>query len=184
MRLDVITRVCGAAAVLTVAACGQASTDSSAGGGGQAATQTSTAASSPSSTAAAATVTSASIGGRSLLVAASNGRTLYQFSKDQSGSGTSACTGGCASTWPPLTVAAGTMPTATGITGQWGTITRSDGGGTQVTYNGKPLYFFSGDSKAGDTNGNYPNWSSVTVSGAAGSSPAAASSAASSYSGY
>ena len=184
MRVDVIARVCGAAAVLTVAACGQASTDSSnAGGGGQAATQSSPAAPSPSPSSSTATVTSASIGGRSLLVAVSNGRTLYQFSKDQAGSGTSACTGSCATRWPAFTVASGTQPSAPGIAGQWGTITRSDGGGTQVTYNGKPLYFFSGDSKAGDTNGNYPNWSSVTVSGAAGSA-AAATPSASSYSGY
>jgi predicted lipoprotein with Yx(FWY)xxD motif len=182
MRLDVIARVIGAAAVLTVAACGgsTASTDSaSAGGGGQPASQSSQSATAPG----VATVTSAAIGGRSLLVAASNGRTLYQFSQDQAGSGTSACMGGCSSTWPPFTVPAGTTPAAPGIAGQWGTITRTDGSGTQVTYNGRPLYFFSGDSKAGDTNGNYPGWSSVTVSGSAGSA-AAASPAASSSGGY
>jgi predicted lipoprotein with Yx(FWY)xxD motif len=31
----------------------------------------------------------------------------------------------------------------------------------QVTYNGLPLYFFSGDSKPGDANGNYTNWAPV-----------------------
>jgi hypothetical protein len=33
-----------------------------------------------------------------------------------------------------------------------GTTTRSDGG-TQVTYDGHPLYYYSGDQKAGDING-------------------------------
>ncbi len=33
-----------------------------------------------------------------------------------------------------------------------GTITRDDGT-TQVTYNGWPLYHFSGDTASGDTNG-------------------------------
>ncbi|MEO8898038.1 MAG: hypothetical protein ABI352_10440 [Candidatus Dormibacter sp.] len=32
-------------------------------------------------------------------------------------------------------------------------------GRVQVTLNGRALYFFSGDSKVGDTNGHYPGWS-------------------------
>ena len=33
----------------------------------------------------------------------------------------------------------------------------------QVTYNGLPLYFFSGDSAPGDANGIYPGWQAVVL---------------------
>ena len=98
-----------------------------------------------------------------VLVAGSNGMTVYDFTKDVKDSGTSACTGGCLTRWPALTVAAGASPVAgSGVTGKLGTITRADDGTLQVTYNGLPLYFFSGDSKAGDANGVYTNWVAVT----------------------
>jgi predicted lipoprotein with Yx(FWY)xxD motif len=112
--------------------------------------------------AAAVTVMTGTGGGGTVLVAGSNGMTVYTFSKDTANSGTSACSGGCATTWPPLTVSAGTKPTAgPGVTGTVGTITRADTGALQVTYNGLPLHFYSGDHAAGDTNGNYPGWSPV-----------------------
>jgi len=120
-------------------------------------------AASPSVAAAAATVEAKSVGGQGVvLVAASNGRTVYHFSSDVANSGKSECTGGCLTTWPALTVAAGSKPVAgTGVTGKLGTITRADNGTLQVTYNGKPLYFFSGDKAPGDANGVYPGWSAV-----------------------
>lgn len=96
------------------------------------------------------------------LVAGSNGMTVYTFTKDVKASGTSACSAGCLTTWPALTVAAGTTPTAgAGVTGKLGTITRADDGTLQVTYNGLPLYFFSHDSAPGDANGVYTNWEAV-----------------------
>jgi predicted lipoprotein with Yx(FWY)xxD motif len=96
-----------------------------------------------------------------VIVASSNSMTLYTFSKDVKDSGKSVCTGGCATTWPPLTVATGTTPTGdTGVSGKIATITRDDGT-VQVTYNGLPLYFFSGDKAAGDSNGVYTNWAAV-----------------------
>jgi predicted lipoprotein with Yx(FWY)xxD motif len=80
----------------------------------------------------------------------SQGRTLYLFQKD-SGT-TSACTGACAMAWPPLRTPS--QPTAgSGLNANLlGTSPRSDGG-TQVTYNGHPLYLFIKDQKPGDTNG-------------------------------
>ena len=78
------------------------------------------------------------------------GRTLYLFQKD---TGTnSACTGACATAWPPLQDAS--KPTVgTGLTAaEVGTTMRSDGT-QQVTYNGHPLYLYVGDQKPGDTNG-------------------------------
>ena len=78
------------------------------------------------------------------------GRTLYRFTKDVNG--TIACTGNCATTWPPFVVT-GTPPEAPAGGGTVATVDRPDGGGTQVTFNGAPLYRYSGDTKAGDTNG-------------------------------
>ena len=97
-----------------------------------------------------------------LIVAASNGMTVYNFTKDVANSGTSACTGGCIAKWPALTVPAGTTATGgPGVTGTVGTITRPDDGTLQVTYNGLPLYFFAGDKAPGDSNGIYTGWTAV-----------------------
>jgi predicted lipoprotein with Yx(FWY)xxD motif len=77
------------------------------------------------------------------------GMTLYIFKKDAPG--VSNCSGNCASIWPPFVVTG--MPSAgSGVTGQIGLITRSDGS-QQVTYNGMPLYFYQGDKAPGDVNG-------------------------------
>jgi predicted lipoprotein with Yx(FWY)xxD motif len=93
-----------------------------------------------------ATVEAKSVGTiGTVLVAGSNGMTVYTFTKDTKGDGKSACSGGCSTTWPALTVAAGATPSAgTGVTGTLATITRDDGA-LQVTYNGLPLYFFKND---------------------------------------
>jgi predicted lipoprotein with Yx(FWY)xxD motif len=80
----------------------------------------------------------------------SQGRTVYLFTAD-SGT-TSACTGACATAWPPL-MATGTPTVGSGAKAKLiGTTTRADGS-RQVTYKGHPLYLFSKDQKAGDTNG-------------------------------
>ncbi|HEX7471638.1 MAG TPA: hypothetical protein VF323_01035, partial [Candidatus Limnocylindrales bacterium] len=82
-----------------------------------------------------------------------NGMTLYTFKNDTPGSGKSACTGGCAANWPLFTLENGEKAVAgAGVTGTIGTIPTTDSK-TQVTYNGAPLYYFKGDSAAGDTNG-------------------------------
>jgi predicted lipoprotein with Yx(FWY)xxD motif len=80
-----------------------------------------------------------------------NGMTLYMFTNDTQGAGTSACSGGCATLWPALTASS---PTAgTGVdSSKLGTLTRSDGT-TQVTYNGWPLYTYSADTQPGDATG-------------------------------
>jgi predicted lipoprotein with Yx(FWY)xxD motif len=80
----------------------------------------------------------------------SQGRTLYLWEKDSGEK--SACSGGCATAWPPLRASG--KPTVSGgaKASLIGTIPRSDGQ-PQVTYNGHPLYGFEGDSKAGDING-------------------------------
>lgn len=106
-----------------------------------------------------------------------DGLSLYVFGKDRDG--TSACVGDCAGSWPPLTVAKASDVTAgNGVTGGLGTITRDDGS-LQVTLGGAPLYYFAGDSAAGDTKGQGLNgvWHLASPSGGpvddAGASPAA-----------
>ena len=119
------------------------------------------AATSTPAAAAGATLMAQTIGGQTILVAGSNGMTVYTFSSDTADSGKSECSGGCLTKWPALSVPAGSAPTAgTGVTGKLGTITRDDGT-LQVTYNGLPLYFYAGDKTPGDTNGSYPNWNLV-----------------------
>ena len=97
-----------------------------------------------------------------VLVAGSNGMTVYTFAKDVKDSGKSTCTTGCIGIWPALTVADGATPTAgSGVSGKLGTIKREDDGKTQVTYNGLPLYFFQNDKAPGDANGVYTDWEAV-----------------------
>ncbi|MEP6637974.1 MAG: hypothetical protein ABJC39_01375 [Chloroflexota bacterium] len=109
-----------------------------------------------------ATIEAKSVGSiGNVIVAGSNGMTVYTFTQDTKDGGKSACNSGCADTWPPLTVASGATPTAgTGATGTLATITRDDGT-IQVTYNGLPLYFFKNDHAPGDANGVYTNWEAV-----------------------
>jgi predicted lipoprotein with Yx(FWY)xxD motif len=83
------------------------------------------------------------------IIVGSGGRTLYLFEKDRSGS--SACYGPCASIWPPLRTT-GAVKAPPGLPARIGTIKRSDGT-AQVTYNGHPLYYYVGDTAAGQTRG-------------------------------
>jgi predicted lipoprotein with Yx(FWY)xxD motif len=107
----------------------------------------------------------------------STGRTLYLFKADV---GTkSACTGACATAWPPL-LAKGSPTAGTGLTAsKLGTITRS-GGKRQVTYNGHPLYLFIKDQKPGQTTGQGVTafgaaWFALTPAGTQASGPASSS---------
>ena len=85
------------------------------------------------------------------------GYALYTFDSDTVNGSTSSCNGGCAVAWPPLLVS---DDTPSGILGL-DTITRDDGT-EQVTYQGKPLYFYISDSSAGVFSGdNAPGWHSV-----------------------
>lgn len=81
------------------------------------------------------------------------GRTIYVFANDTQNSGTSACTdAACTSQWMPVVVT-GTPTAGTGVDATMlGTITRDDGT-MQATYNGWPLYYYSGDTAPGDING-------------------------------
>jgi predicted lipoprotein with Yx(FWY)xxD motif len=79
------------------------------------------------------------------------GLTLYMFDQDTRGADSSACAGGCAEAWPPLTV--DDEPSAgEGATVEVTTFEREDGR-PQVVAGGWPLYYFASDEAPGDANG-------------------------------
>jgi predicted lipoprotein with Yx(FWY)xxD motif len=86
------------------------------------------------------------------VLASSRGLTLYYYTEDKPHSGKSACTGGCATAWPPL-AAPVKAPAGVRLPGRLGVITRPNGV-KQVTLNGYPLYFYAGDKSPGQAKGN------------------------------
>jgi predicted lipoprotein with Yx(FWY)xxD motif len=146
-----------AAAAVLAAACSS---------GGSSSSPVGPASSAPTGGSAATTVAVHTGKGKSFLTDGS-GRALYLFASDSATKST--CFGTCATAWPPLT--ATTAPTAGmgAVAGDLGTIGRS-GDAKQVTYAGHPLYYFAGDSAAGQTNGEGVNgfgapWYLLTPSG-------------------
>ncbi len=80
------------------------------------------------------------------------GKTVYAFLPDSAGTPT--CYDQCATNWPPLLAEDGAALTAgTGLdASKLTTVDRTDGT-KQVKYGDWPLYYFAGDSAAGDMNG-------------------------------
>lgn len=165
-----------AATALVVAACGGASTPNPAATKAPASAAPTAAASSgspaPSGGVADYQVAIATSSTAGDYLTGKGGLALYVFKKD-AGS-TSTCYSACAASWPALLApASGKASAASGITGSFATTARTDGS-TQVTYNGAPLYYFAGDTKAGDTAGQGLNgvWFLASPSGAPAGSPA------------
>ena len=75
----------------------------------------------------------------------SRGFVLYAFSKDRH---RSACSGACAKKWPPYVVRGGIRAAAGIKASLLATVVRADGS-HQVTYAGRPLYHYIGDTKPG-----------------------------------
>jgi predicted lipoprotein with Yx(FWY)xxD motif len=97
------------------------------------------------------------------------GRTLYLWEADKGTA--SMCNGACASAWPPLTTE-GQPVAGSGVSAsKLGTTKRGDGT-TEVTYNGHPLYTFSGDGAPGETTGQGSDafgaeWDALSAAGTA-----------------
>src|SRR5437588_252860 len=145
------------AVALAVTACGTGSGSSAGGayGYGNQTTQATQAATpgtpaSPSSVMTAALKTETTPVG--MILANSHGLTLYYYSADKPHSGKSACTGVCATAWPPL-AAPVKAPAGARLPGRLGVITRPNGV-KQVTLNGYPLYLYTGDKAPGQAKGN------------------------------
>ncbi len=74
------------------------------------------------------------------------GFVLYGFTRDQK---RSACYGACAKAWPPYFAPKGTLSVGSGVKRSLlGTVKRKNGK-RQVTYAGKPLYYYIGDTRPG-----------------------------------
>ncbi len=145
-----------AACVLLLSACASAPTSPAPGASAPAASAPANTAYGPASSAASApaeadaTTLALKMADSSLgsILVDGKGMALYMFTKDSAN--TSACTGQCLVAWPPLlgkpTLGAGVDDS------KLGSFQRSDGS-TQATYNSWPLYYWKGDTKAGDVSG-------------------------------
>ena len=132
---------------LLVAACSTGSSGTAAAGSSSPAGASSSSAAAGGSGSTVITTVSSSAG---TFLANGSGHAVYLWTKDSSGM--SACSGACAGAWPPVTTT-GTVTASGGAkSSDLGTITRSDGT-KQVTYDGHPLYLFSGDSGSGMASG-------------------------------
>jgi predicted lipoprotein with Yx(FWY)xxD motif len=78
-------------------------------------------------------------------------KTLYTFDRDTTNPVQSNCNAECAVRWPPF------RPNdSERARGDWTIFKRADGS-PQWAYQGKPVYFFAGDQKTGDKNGDGVN---------------------------
>ena len=132
---------------LLVSACG--STASPAGTG------------SSGSTAQLVQTATATVSGKSeTILTDTHGMTLYYFDPDSSTK--IACSGSCASLWPPLVATADNVTGGPGLTLTFGVLNGANG--KQVLANGHPLYTYSQDKAAGDTKGDglFGKWHAAT----------------------
>ena len=145
MRLKLAS--CLFAGALVLAACG-GDDDTTASGTTEAdsGATTTTAADSGASGAAAVSTAMTDLG--NVLVDA-NGMTVYAFTADTGG--VSTCTGACADTWPAVTVEDEDLPA--GLDSAIFSVSEPEEGVYQLAAKDQPLYTFSGDTAAGDTNG-------------------------------
>lgn len=158
------------AATLLLAACGGGSA-----GGGDAGYGAGTVSRVPAASATAdgpASVETTEIDGIGAVLADSKGFTLYHLTTERGDA--IRCLRACARMWPPLLAPGGEVPaSASDLPGELATVERPDGG-AQVTYDGLPLYTYSGDTAPNQANGQGVQevWFAVGpggVSGAVGS---------------
>ena len=146
-RLLVGSLALGAAA--TVAACGSSSSSSGAAAG------SSSSAPAGASSAAAVTISAKTVSGVGTVLVDGQGRTLYLLTSEKGGKITCTAANGCTEAWPEIVLASGmTAPTAgSGVQSSLLGTVKDASGNLEVTYNGWPLYTFSGDSGPGVAKG-------------------------------
>lgn len=138
---------------LLAAACGSTTTGSSNSPTATSAPTTAptAAATTPASSSPVVMTANATVGGKSVTILTNaQGMTLYYYKPDTPT--TSACTGGCAQNWPPLTFSgSGTPTSSTPLPGKLSVVNTANG--AQVEYQGHLLYTFIQDTAAGQTTG-------------------------------
>lgn len=92
----------------------------------------------------------ARIQGFGLFLTDDAGRTLYAFAKDTNNA--SSCTGTCVQNWPPFTAVSAPQVDSP-LDAKLVTLITRDDGTMQVSYDGHPLYYYSGDKNLGDVKG-------------------------------
>lgn len=112
------------------------------------------------------TVHAASVKGVGRVLVDGAGHTLYVFSPDRH---KVTCTGACAGVWPPL-VSSAKPAAGSGVTKKTLKTMAGPHHARVVTYHGWPLFTFSGDTKAGEANGEGLSsfggrWSAIAPSG-------------------
>jgi predicted lipoprotein with Yx(FWY)xxD motif len=96
------------------------------------------------------TITLKKVGKLGKILTDREGHVVYLFEKDRNGK--SACYGSCARFWPPVSTK-GKPIAAGGVNASKLGTTKRRNGTSQVTYAGHPLYYFKGDTKPSQANG-------------------------------
>jgi predicted lipoprotein with Yx(FWY)xxD motif len=161
---------------IALAACGGSSNSSSTSSASTPATTATTAASGGA-------ISVKSVSGVGAVLVDAQGNTLYMNNQD-SGSKI-ACTGQCASIWPPVAAPSSGQPTSSvsSVQAKLGVVQRSDGS-SQATFDGKPLYTFvqdgpgqaTGDGVTDSFAGTSFTWTAATPGGGSGASSSAGAS--------
>lgn len=106
------------------------------------------------SSASAVTIKTASVTGLGTILVNSQGRTLYMLSSESDGHLTCTNANSCTRYWFEVNLPSGTKSASAGSGAQSALLgTETGATGTVVTYNGWPLYTYSGDTAAKQANG-------------------------------
>jgi predicted lipoprotein with Yx(FWY)xxD motif len=170
-----------AGVAITVAACGASSSTTGSGSGSSPSSGSASSAPAGASTSA-VTISAKSVPGVGTVLVNGQGRTLYLLNSEKGGKITCTDANGCTKIWPDTELPKGMTAAKAGSGVQaslLGTV-KSDSGALYVTYNGWPLYTFSGDSGSGAAHGQGitsfgGTWYALTSSGNAASGQAASS---------
>jgi predicted lipoprotein with Yx(FWY)xxD motif len=167
VRIAILLVALALVAALALAGCGGDDGPESRGYGGGGDTTGDDITAAPNPEEGATFVSVASVSGLGQILVDSAGHTLYDFRKDQGT--TSSCYGACEAAWPPL-ITNGEPHASNGADGSLLGVSKRKDGSEQVTYNGRPLYTFTGDKGPGEANGNNveafgAEWYALTPSG-------------------